>query len=53
MGHDSSLHDVQTTFSDFLSTGGVETKDLVLVKWKPQVVLISLMTDLSWTLSAH
>lgn len=45
MGHDSSLHDVQTTFSDFLSTGGAETKDLVVVKWKPRVVLISLMTD--------
>lgn len=44
MGHDSSLHDVQT-FSDFLSTGGTATEDLVLAKWKPQVVLIPLVTD--------
>lgn len=50
MGHDSSLHDVQTTFSGFLSTGGAATEDLLLVKWKPRVVLIrvvliSLVTD--------
>lgn len=50
MGHDSSLHDVQTTFSDFLSTGGAAPEDLLLVKWKPRVVLIgvvliSLVTD--------
>lgn len=45
MGHDSSLHDVQTTFSDFLSTGGAATEDPVLVKWKPRVVLIHLVTD--------
>lgn len=44
MGHDSSLHDAQTTFSDFLSTGDAAA-DLVLVKWKPWVVLISLVTD--------
>lgn len=45
MGHDFSLHDVQTTFSDFLSSGSAAPEDLVLVKWKPWVVLISLETD--------